>query len=66
MANKEQTFYSNYNYQHGVPTNVCFTLSLVMSPPLAMNALTPKSAICIEPSRPRSILPAFMSLYIFE
>ena len=30
-----------------------------------MKALTPKSAICIEPSKPNKILPAFMSLFVF-
>ena len=30
--------------QHGVPTNVLRTLFLVMSPPVARKALTPKSS----------------------
>ncbi len=30
--------------QHGVPTNVFLTLFLVMSPPVAKKALTPKSS----------------------
>jgi hypothetical protein len=49
-------------YQHGVPTNVCRCLSLVISPPDAMKALTPKSAICTLPSVPKRIFPALISL----
>lgn len=33
--------------QHGVPTKVFLTLCLVTSPPVARNALTPKSAVGI-------------------
>lgn len=34
--------------QHGVPTNVFRTLFLVMSPPVARKALTPKSRMFVE------------------
>jgi hypothetical protein len=40
-----QKFFSISTYQHGVPTNVCRCLSRVISPPDAIKALTPKSAI---------------------
>ena len=48
--------------QHGVPTNVCRTLSRTRSLPVANQALTPKSAIITEPSWPNKMLPALMSL----
>jgi hypothetical protein len=48
--------------KYKLPTKVCLTLSLVKSPPDDINALTPKSAICTEPSKPNNIFPALISL----
>ncbi|KAG9462673.1 hypothetical protein GDO78_013603 [Eleutherodactylus coqui] len=50
---------------HDVPTRVFLTLFLIMLPPVARNALTPKSVICTEPSSPRRMFPALTSLRIW-
>uniref|UniRef100_A0A915HI86 Uncharacterized protein n=1 Tax=Romanomermis culicivorax TaxID=13658 RepID=A0A915HI86_ROMCU len=48
--------------QQGVPTNVCLTFCRDMSPPVANQEETPKSAIWIVPSSESKIFPALMSL----